>query len=321
MDSNKTAINLKEEINHIQYNYLLKNIKSKFIFLKIFCNLQKNKSLKIMKYNKEIQNKLNVNIHNYKEYSEIYSLIEIELVPINNKFSKFININKEEKEYYQIFFNDNKKEHINKNHLDENDKVKKINIIINYQIKSFKDLFSDCICIESITFKKFYRIDISNMSGLFSGCYTIKKINLSKFNTINVTDMSYMFYNCALLTELNLSKLNTNNVNDMRFMFYNCSSLEKLNLSNFNTNNVTNMSHMFFYCILFKELDLTNFNTDKVTDMSYMFFHCSSLNELNISQFNIDKVTNMYSMFSFCSDKLKNKIKNQIKSINKEALE
>ena len=42
-------------------------------------------------------------------------------------------------------------------YIEEEDKVTKIKIIIDYQVKSFKYLFSGCKCIESIKFKKFYR--------------------------------------------------------------------------------------------------------------------------------------------------------------------
>ena len=41
--------------------------------------------------------------------------------------------------------------------INKKDKVIKIKIIIDYQVKSFKKLFYWCICIESINFKKFYR--------------------------------------------------------------------------------------------------------------------------------------------------------------------
>ena len=53
------------------------------------------------------------------------------------------------------------KKGIKKTKLNEEDKVSKINIIIDYQIKSFKYLFSYCKCIESIEFKKFYRNNIT----------------------------------------------------------------------------------------------------------------------------------------------------------------
>ena len=70
----------------------------------------KKKSLEIIKYNKNIKNRINISIKDYKEYSEIYSSIEIEIKPVKNKFGKFINIKKENEKYYHIYFNDNKEE-------------------------------------------------------------------------------------------------------------------------------------------------------------------------------------------------------------------
>ena len=133
--------------------------------------------------------------------------------------STFINISDEEKEYYHIYF-DNSIEEIKRNYLEENEKVKMIKIIINYPVKSFKELFQYCECINSIFFKKFYRNNITDMSYMFSGCSSLKELNLSNFNTNNVTNMRNMFYGCSLLKELNLSNFNTNNVKNMNGMFY-----------------------------------------------------------------------------------------------------
>ena len=138
--------------------------------------------------------------NNYKEYSEIYSLIEIEIKPANNKYGKFINISEENKKYYHIYFNNNKEE-IKINHLDKNEIVKAIKIIIDNQVKSFRDLFDDCKCIESINFKKFYRNNITNMYSMFSECTSLKELNLNNFNTNNVTNMSHMFSKCSSLED------------------------------------------------------------------------------------------------------------------------
>ena len=43
-----------------------------------------------------------------------------------------------------------------RNYLCEKDKISKIKIVIDYQLKSFCGLFEDCSCIESIRFIKFY---------------------------------------------------------------------------------------------------------------------------------------------------------------------
>ena len=96
--------------------------------------MPKRKSLETIKYNKSIQKRMNININHYKEYSENYSSIEIEIKPLENYD---INIKKEDKEYYHIYYNDNKKEEIKSTSLNENDKVSKINIIIDYQVESF----------------------------------------------------------------------------------------------------------------------------------------------------------------------------------------
>jgi surface protein len=264
------------------------NLKSDYFLRKLFDILNKNKTLNIVKYNKNLQKRLYISINDYRECSEI----EIELKLDKNKVGKykFINIPKEDKEYYHIFF-DNSNEEIKRkrNYLKQNEKVKMIKIIIDYPVKSFKELFFDCDCIESIFFKKFYRSNITNMSYMFSGCSSLKELNLSSFNTNNVIDMCGMFSRCL--------------------------SLKELNLSNFNTNNVNNMSRMFSACSSLKELNLSNFNTNKVTDMRWMFSFCSKLKELNLSNFNTNNITDMTDMLFGCSKELKNKIKDQNKNI------
>ena len=121
---------------------------------------------------------------------------------MKGEYGKFISINEEDKKYLHIYFNDNKKEEIERTYLDEDENVSKISIIIDYQIKSFKGLFDDCKCIESIEFKKFYRNNVTNMSWMFNECSSLKELNLNNFNTNNVTNMSWMFSGC--LDELKL---------------------------------------------------------------------------------------------------------------------
>ena len=93
MDS-KDIINTEKEIeklNKIKLKNKLINIKSKYIMKKIlFDNMQKRISLKIIKYNINIQKRLNININNYKDFSEKFSSIEIEIIPIQNKYGPFI---------------------------------------------------------------------------------------------------------------------------------------------------------------------------------------------------------------------------------------
>ena len=299
--NSKDNINMDlEESRLIEPKSKIKKLKSDYFLLKLFDFMRRKISLKIVKYNHDIQKRLNLDINSYKEYTEIYSPIEIEIIPTQNEFGDFINIEEENKNFFHIYFNDNKEKEIERTKIIAEDKVSKINVIIDYQIKSFSKLFQYCDCIESINFKKFYRNNIDDMSEMFFGC-TAKKLDLSNFNTSNVTNMSQMFSICSYLTELNLSNFNTNKVTDMSHMFSESSALKELNLSNFNTDNVTNMNSMFYSCSALKELNITNFNTNNVTNMSEMFYGCSSLNELNVQNFITNKVNNMCGMFSGCS--------------------
>ena len=276
------------------------NIKSNFIFKKIIDFVIKKKALDAMRYNKKLQKRLNLNINDYKEYSQLYSSIEIELKIIDKEYGTFINVPYKDVDYYHIYF-DNSKNEIKRYSLNENEKVEKIKIIINHQVKSFENLFKYCYCINSIIFNRFIRINIAKTSNMFYECSYLKELNLSNFKTDNVTDMSGMFLKCSSLKELNLSNFNTINVTNMKSMFYKCSSLEKLNISNFNTNKVINMSEMFHECSSLKDLNLSNFNTINVTNMHSMFYECISLKELNLSNFNTDKVIDMGYMFLGCS--------------------
>ena len=53
---------------------------------------------------KNIQKRINKNINHYKEYSENYSSIEIDIKPVENKYGRFINIIEEDEEYCHIYF-------------------------------------------------------------------------------------------------------------------------------------------------------------------------------------------------------------------------
>ena len=100
----------------------------------IFSFLYQSKKLKIIKYNKKIQKKLDLDINNYKKY---YLQIEIEVIPAYNKYGKFMNyFNEKYKSFYHIYFNDNPKE-LKRNYIRKDDNVEKIKIIIDYEITVF----------------------------------------------------------------------------------------------------------------------------------------------------------------------------------------
>ena len=79
----------------------------------------------MVKYNKNIKKRINININDYKEYSEKYSSIEIEIKPVNNKYVNFINIKKEEELYYHIYFNNNEQE-IKRYYINKDKEIKMI---------------------------------------------------------------------------------------------------------------------------------------------------------------------------------------------------
>ena len=253
----------------------LVSIKSKYILKQIFQLLLHKKFLKIINYNKNLQNKLDLSIKDYKQYEQVIIEVDIDKAEFNlDGIENYFLYNKIfDKSYFHIYFDGNKEE-IKRPYITLYEKVKKVKIIIDYEIKSFENLFYGCEKITKINFIKFSRKDITNMKSMFKECLFLEKLNLSNFNTDNVIDMSYMFYKC--------------------------SSLKELNLSNFNTNNVVNMSYMFNGCIRLKELNLSNFNTNREVNMSYMFSECSSLEVLNIINFNTNKVTKLIGIFSSC---------------------
>ena len=251
----------------------LNKVKSNYILKVIFNNLHTNKLLEIIRYNKYIQKRMNKDINYYKKYLQI----GIEIIPLENIYGNFINIsNNENKCYYHIYFNDDGEE-IKRNYIIEDDKVKKIKIGIDYEIKNLYGLFNECKCIKIMNFIQFNRKVNDDMSYLFSRYSSLEEINFSKFITKNVTNMSYMFYECSSLKKLNLSNFNTNKVTDMRGMFYGCSSLEELNLSNFNINNITNMTYLFYKYSSLKILTLDNFDNNKIEDILIKFNKGASL--------------------------------------------
>ena len=146
------ANNKNKILKQIKSNNIFKKLRSKYILQTLFNKLEKNKIFEIIRYNKNLQKRLNITIIDYKDFSE---QIEIEIITVKCKYDIFINIKEEDKKYYHIYFNNNKKD-IKRNYLNEDENIEKINIIIDNQITSFEKLFFYCTCIESICFKKFY---------------------------------------------------------------------------------------------------------------------------------------------------------------------
>ena len=114
------------EANNSQNNNILLKIKSKYSLQKIFDNLNEIKFLKIIKYNKSLQNKIDKGIIDYKKMNPII----IELIPCKlsqDEEKVFFAINCDQN-YRHIYFNDNKEE-IERDYFTKDDNVEKIKIV------------------------------------------------------------------------------------------------------------------------------------------------------------------------------------------------
>ena len=93
-------------------NNQLRNLKSDYFIQKFFGYMSERKSLETIRYNKSIQKRRGININHYKDYFETKTSIELDIIPMKGEYGKFININEEDKKYFHIYFNDNKKKEI-----------------------------------------------------------------------------------------------------------------------------------------------------------------------------------------------------------------
>ena len=158
INDNRFELSLKElkSVRHKQKNKnILNSIKSIYILKQILDNIHIKKSFEIIKYNKNIQNVLDISLNDYKNLTDI----EIDIIP-NKKGYKckcnFINIvNEEDKKYFHIYFN-NKKEEIKRDYIEKDEEnIRKIKVIINYQVKSFYKLFDGCQLLNQLVSKNF----------------------------------------------------------------------------------------------------------------------------------------------------------------------
>ena len=131
--------------------HLLKKIRCKYIQIQILQHLNRINFIHIFQYNKKYQKLFDIKKEEYKK--ESYK-IEIEIIPLNNKNLKFINIRQGHKAYFKIYFNDSHKE-INTTKISKTDKVKKIKIEIDYKNNFLFGLFSECKYIKKINFLRF----------------------------------------------------------------------------------------------------------------------------------------------------------------------
>ena len=84
----------RKKVNKIKSIVALEKLRSDYFLKLLFNNLEKKKLLEIIKYNNNLKKRINININDYLDYSE---LIEIEIKPKYNKYAKYINIEDKDK--------------------------------------------------------------------------------------------------------------------------------------------------------------------------------------------------------------------------------
>ena len=153
----------------------LSKITSKYILKDVFSLMHKKTLLNLIKYNKNIQDDLNISIDNYKKYR----LIEIEIELEQDKYGKFINLPKKEKDkaYFHIYVNGEERFGQKRNYINKNEKVTYFKVVIDYEIKNLNHLFNNCVFVKAINFKHFERNNITKMSHMFYKCSSLTKLN------------------------------------------------------------------------------------------------------------------------------------------------
>ena len=113
-------------------------------------------------------------------YNKIEIMVEIDNIPSDiSENIKFINLSKKDEAYYHIYFNDNTNE-VKNNYFSKEDNISKVKIIVDPEIKSLNSLFQTCSHINKISFIRFNRKDITDMSCMFDECSSLKEINFTK---------------------------------------------------------------------------------------------------------------------------------------------
>ena len=155
-------------------------IKSNFILKRIFNNVLKEYYMRIIYHNIKLQRKLSIFLTDYMDLSK---KIIIEIIPKKEITyrSLFINYCSKESDYHIHF--EGVIDEIKRNYLEKGEKVSKIKVTIDKDIKSLNGLFKYCGNIEKINFIFFHRNDFKDMSNLFTDCTSLINVNVSKIKT------------------------------------------------------------------------------------------------------------------------------------------
>jgi len=188
--------------NNTNNNNNLDNIRSKYILRQIFSNMDLGKKLKIVNYNKNFQNNLDLTLNDYKYYS-LPIEIEIEIIKLTKKKAKkfFFYFFENIKKFFDIKYKyKNSDEYKILSKIEELfGDIEKIILTNRKKIENLYKFFYGCSFITSIKFIKYIETRITNTSCMFYNCYSLEKLDLSNFYTKKVTDMSHMFSGCKKL--------------------------------------------------------------------------------------------------------------------------
>ena len=158
-------------------NTPLDNFHSKYIFNIVFNHIQLKNILELVRHSKKYQNKLLVDKNTYKNFFPI--ILEIIPTSILGRKNTFIHYNYDEL-VITLIKNDGNQEKIKRNYILSEDHAEKIIIkFLNKKI-TLRNLFNNCSCIKEITFVKFVKDDISDMSYMFMNCENMENINEMK---------------------------------------------------------------------------------------------------------------------------------------------
>ena len=77
-------------------NNKLRKLKSDYFIQKFFEYMTERKLLETIRYNKNIQKRINININRYKAYSETKTSLELDIIPMKCECDEFIKIKEED---------------------------------------------------------------------------------------------------------------------------------------------------------------------------------------------------------------------------------
>ena len=326
LSSNLLKINA---INNYNINYSINDIKCSYLINDVFefIGSERNK-LNLIKYNKELQRKLDKDIYDYQRFKFIIFYVEginKDVTFINkNKFNdnsiiiKDTNVSRIKKILVKStalvkYFDD-----FTKGLFSNLDGIVSVRIIKRYPNEyyynrltlNFSKLFRGCTNLKKVTFQDDSEFLLDNTSEMFKNCINLQHIEgLKNLNTINVFKMNGLFQNCKSLKYIKgIEKWNLKYVKNMSSMFQGCSSLiclpdiSKWTFRTYYEGSYVNMSALFKNCLSLVTLpDISNWNTNRVDLMNEMFYGCQSLISLpDISKWDTTWLGSTKNMFDRC---------------------